>query len=60
MWFWPRRVWLMCSPQLGGIGVGASASSSAPVIPAGQLKADWEQFIDNMGKSICEEQSPQR
>jgi len=30
------------------------------VIPAGQLKADWEQFIDNMGKSICEEQSPQR
>lgn len=51
-----------CSPQLGGIGGGggASASSSAPVIPAGQLKADWEQFIDNMGKSICEEQSPQR
>ena len=48
------------SPQLGGIGGGGASASAAPSIPAGQLKADWEQFIDNMGKSICEEQSPQR
>lgn len=49
-------------PQLGSIGSSSSSSaaSAAPTIPTSQLKADWEQFIDNMGKSICEEQSPQR
>jgi hypothetical protein len=52
-------------PQLGSIGGGAAASSTsatpqAPAVQAKDLKADWETFIDNMGKSICEEQSPQR
>jgi hypothetical protein len=52
-----------CSPHLGSIGGGASSSAagaSAPPIQAKHLKADWENFIDDIAKSICEEQSPQR
>src|SRR4051794_36925297 len=58
------------SPQLGTIGAATTsmnntgaagaAGGAAPPISAKDLKADWEQFIDQMGKSICEEQSPQR
>jgi len=55
-------------PHLGSIVGGSSASASAAaggaiqaqLPPARELKADWEIFIDEMGKSICEEQSPQR
>jgi replication factor C subunit 3/5 len=51
-------------PALGSIGgtsaAAASSSSGPPPVNASMLKADWEQFIDGMGKSICEEQSPQR
>jgi len=48
-------------PQLGGIGAAAASSASAAApVNASLLKADWEQFIDNVGKSICEEQSPAR